>query len=269
MQHDDIIYGAPEQVALVRRAQALHRLLIDEPRATYQGRTVSWLADGPDEADRVIDLCRLQGYSSAQFTPRETSPAFLRAFEDAGLTPIEWEQYHGRKAALSASHAFLKDFTPPAGLRLQRVDGNTSDDHIHALCAMSLKSGVLQVPGSVMRGNDLRGATIYVETDAGEVVASGGGFMAYHRDSPRHDEAFWGMLATDKSWRGKRLACWVGAAVISALAEEFGARGFSSGVKADNASSQAMCNRLGITDSGMVYAGAVDPDLMGSTSPTR
>ena len=120
-----------------------------------------------------------------------------------------------------------------------------------------------------MRGHGPKGVMLYVETDDDQVVATGGGYMAYHPDSPRHDEAFWGMLATHADWRGQRLACWVGAQAIQTLSDQYGARGFSSGVKSDNPSSQAMCTRLGIKKSGYLYVGATDPILMGTTSITR
>lgn len=93
--------------------------------------------------------------------------------------------------------------------------------------------------------------------------------MAYHADSPRADEAFWEMLAAHKSWRGKRLAGWMGAQIIIDMAEKIDARGYSSGVKPDNASSQAMCSRLGVGPSDSVYAGAIDPAAFDEGLVTR
>lgn len=266
---DDIIYGSPQQVAVVRRANALYRLVGHDPRFTFQGRTVSCLGDSLDAADLVIDLCRLQGYSSAQFVPRDQAGFFLEAYKRAGLSPVEWEQYWGHDTALTASAAFMKEFQIPRGLTLREVTPDTPDDRIHAICRMSQTAGVLPAPGSALRGYGPRGIILYAETEAGDIASVGGGFMAYHPDSAWPNEAFWGMLATAQDWRGKRLACWVGAAAILALADRFGARGFSSGVKADNPSSQAMCSRLGVVRSNRVYAGASDPDLMGSGSVTR
>ncbi|WP_425044548.1 GNAT family N-acetyltransferase [Primorskyibacter sp. S87] len=268
-QNEDIIYGSDAQIALVRRALALRRFFRDDPQMTFQGRTISWLARGPEEAGIVIDLCRLQGYASAQFVARTDSRSFQNAYEQAGLIPIEWDQFHGRDSAQKASAEFLATYSPPEGLRLCSVTTNTPDDRIHALCQMSSENGVLQPPGSVMRGDGPPGIILYVETDSGDVVATGGGFMAYHPQSDRRDEAFWGMLATAPSWRGHRLARWVGAAAIRELTHRFGARGFSSGVKPDNLASQAMCTRLGVTRSDRVYAGAIDPELTGGGSPTR
>ena len=198
--NDDILYGTPEQCAVVRRAQALHRLVKQNPSYTFQGRTVSYVG-APKEtsaqiAAKVTDLCRLQGYASAQFTDRSQRDILAAAFTQAGLAPVTWEQYWGRKTAIDASRAFLGSFSPPTGLHLRVVTPSTTDHKIHALCQMSVNAGVLPPPGSVMRGHGPKGVMLYVETDDDQVVATGGGYMAYHPNNPRHDEAFWGMLAT-------------------------------------------------------------------------
>jgi hypothetical protein len=152
---------------------------------------------------------------------------------------------------------------------LKRTGPETPDAVIHAISRMSVASGVMPPPGAAMRGVGPKGVVAYVETPDGQVIASGGAFMAYHPDGPHADEAFWGMLATDESWRGQRLACWVGAQVVLDMAGRHGARGFSSGVKSDNPASEAMCKRLGVDFSNYVYAGAVDPGLMGDRPVTR
>ena len=152
---------------------------------------------------------------------------------------------------------------------LKSVTADTSNETILEICEMSLEAGVLPVPGSVMRGAGPKGVFSYAVSADGQIVAAGGACMAYHPDSTRADEAFWGMLATHEAWRGKRLACWVGAQVIQDMAEKFGARGFSSGVKPDNPSSQAMCSRLGVGRSEYVYVGAIDPAAFGDAPVTR
>ena len=266
---DDILYGSHEQKTVLRRAAALHGLLAHDPRFSYQGRTVSHAGDAPDAAETTINLIQLQGYSSVQFISPARSAQIADTFRSAGLSPVEWNQFWGRDAALKASQSFLDDFTPPAGVTLNAVSADTPDETIRAICAASVAAGVLPLPGSVMRGAGPRGVFLYAQTNVGDVVAVGGGYMAYHPDSAFHDEAFWGMLATADEWRGQRLACWVGAGAVLALAEQHGARGFSSGVKSNNPASQAMCARLGITASEYVYCGATDPTALGSSSITR
>ncbi len=265
----EINFGEPAQIAMVQRAYALWVLLKDDPIYSFQARTVSLAKMQTDSAERVIALTRLQGYASCHFVPRDQAADLLSAYDSAGLNSVQWDQYWGRESAISASRAFLETYQNTDGLSLKTVNPDTPDAVIRSIGEMSMRAGVLPPPASGMRGIGIRGVYQYVETADGTIVASGGGFMSYHPDGPRPDEAFWGMLATDEHWRGKRLACWVGAQIVTDLATIYGARGFSSGVKANNPSSQAMCSRLGINQSDFVYAGATDPVIMGNTSVTR
>jgi len=264
-----IIYGTPAQIVTVERAHALWALLRNDPRFCFQGRTVSVTGLQSDTADLVIALSRLEGYSSCHFCPRDRAPALAQAYVAAGLTPTTWDQYWGHQKAIAASQAFMSEFTPPEGAALKMVEPDTPDDVIRRICETSAGAGVMPIPGSVMRGAGPRGLMLYVEGTDGQVLATGGAYMAYHPDSARATEAFWGMLATDAAWRGRRLACWVGAQAILTMADRFGALGFSSGVKPDNPASQSMCSRLGVTRSDMVYAAASNPAIIGHAPVTR
>ncbi len=269
MSNTDIICGTEAQITAIRRAQSLYILLRDDPRYTFQGRTVSVVCDAPDTAELVINLARLQGYASAQFASRDFGRKLQERYQTAGLIPVEWEQFWGGGSALEASRAFLTSYQPPDLVTLHEVSRESSDETIRAICECSLASGVTPAPGSVMRGGGPSGVVLYATDRNEQVIATGGGFMAYHPDSAYASEAFWGALATSDSWRGNRLACWLGAQLVVHLNARFGATGFSSGVKADNPSSQAMCARLGITKSDYIYAGATNPEIMGSSPITR
>ncbi len=266
---NDIIYGTPVQISVVRRANSLWALLQNDPRFSFQGRVVSFAGEQPNSADMVIELARLQGYSSCHFVPKKRARALIRAFEAAGLQPAIWNQFWGREGAIAASRTFLSEYIKPDGLTLKTVGPNTPDSVIGEISEVSIASGVMPVPGTAMLGEQPRGMMLYVENHHRQVLAVGGAFMAYHPDSPYFDEAFWGMLATHKSWRDLRLASWIGAQTILDMADQFGARGFSSGVISDNPASHAMCSRLGVRPSQMVYAGASAPETIGEISIAR
>ncbi len=159
----DIIYGTPHQINVVKRSTALWALLRNDPRLSFQGRTVS-LADatlgGPDI---VIALARLEGYSSCHFVPYNEASSYTDAYEVAGLNPAIWNQFWGRETALTASKEFLSDYTHPNGLTLKTVTDSSTDDTIRAICETSVNAGVLPVPGSIMRGKDPKGIMLYVE----------------------------------------------------------------------------------------------------------
>lgn len=265
----DKFYGSPEQQSVVRRAYALWPLVRDDPRFCLPGRVVSITEEQQNTVELVTGIARLIGYSSCHFVPRGNIDRLVTGFEAAGMDTTIWNQYWGRETALTASREFLASYTPPDGLTMQRIDEETPEHIIDEIAATSIASGVLTAPTSTLRGQSLRSVMLYVIDERGRVVASGGGVMAYHPDSGRGDEAFWGMLATSDRWRGYRLAGWIGAQAIQDLAERFGARGFSSGVMENNASSQALCSRMGVNRGDYVYVSAVDQTALGGKAITR
>jgi hypothetical protein len=82
-------------------------------------------------------------------------------------------------------------------------------------------------------------------------------------------DAFWGMLATRQDRRGERIALLLGAKAIAHMWERHGARGFITGVRANNASSQALCIKLGVTSTNWIYAECMDKELFGAASLTK
>jgi len=77
------------------------------------------------------------------------------------------------------------------------------------------------------------------------------------------------MLATRKDRRGERIALLLGAQAIIHMWERHGARGFMTGVRADNPSSQALCNKLGVTASNWIYASCMDKEVFAGQSVTK
>jgi hypothetical protein len=93
--------------------------------------------------------------------------------------------------------------------------------------------------------------------------------MIHHPSSPRARDAFWGMLATRDDRRGERIALLLGAQAIIHMWERHGARGFMTGVRADNAPSQALCNKLGVRATDWIYASCTDKEMFGGASITK
>jgi RimJ/RimL family protein N-acetyltransferase len=77
------------------------------------------------------------------------------------------------------------------------------------------------------------------------------------------------MLATREDRRGQRIALLLGAQAIIHMWEHHGARGFMTGVRADNAPSQALCNKLGVGATDWIYAWCMDKELFGGSSVTK
>ena len=153
----DIIYGSPEQKGMLHRANALWSLLGNDPRFCFQARTVSVGGERDEAADLVAALARLQGYASCHFARRDHAEAYAERYQAAGLQSLVWNQLWGRDSALQAAAAFLAGYDVPTGLQLKRTGPETPDAVIHAICGMSMASGVVPPPGSSMRGAGPKG----------------------------------------------------------------------------------------------------------------
>lgn len=113
----------------------------------------------------------------------------------------------------------------------------------------------------MMRGQAQKGIC-FVATDQDQrPVATASSYMIHHPSSPRARDAFWGMLATREDRRGERIALLLGAQAIIHMWERHGARGFMTGVRADNSPSQALCNKLRVSATSWIYAGCVDKEM--------
>ena len=265
----DEFFGSAAQVSAMRKACALWSLIGNDPRLGSYGRVVSIAGEQDDTVGLIASIASLTGASGAHFIPASRHDALSEAVRRTGLTPARWEQYWGQAGALAASRAFLAGFATPRGLGLSAVSSSTPRPTLAALAALALRCGVLPPPGFVLRSQGPRGICLYAQTASGDVIAAGASFLCYHPESRFATEAWWGMLAVDEAWRGRRLAPWIGAQLIVEMWERFGARGFSSGVKADNPASQAMCDRLGVGRSDCTYLGATDAAIMGGQPITR
>jgi hypothetical protein len=51
--------------------------------------------------------------------------------------------------------------------------------------------------------------------------------------------------------------------------ERHGARGFMTGVRADNSLSRALCNKLGVSATDWIYASCIDKEMFGGSSITK
>ena len=100
-------------------------------------------------------------------------------------------------------------------------------------------------------------------------VATASSYLMHHPSSPRAKDAFWGMLATREDRRGERIALMLGAQSIVHMWERHGARGFMTGVRADNPSSQALCRKLGVGATEWIYASCIANETFSGSSITK
>lgn len=265
----DELFGSTAKIALMKRAANLWALLCNDPRYAYYGRLVALSDPSDDAADILSALAKLQGAAVCYFFPKSSVDGLYSELEGRGLTTDRHEHYWGGKAALHASRDALASHTLPSDITISTIDPDTPREFLTAVAELCLLCGVMPVPGPVMRGQVQRGLCLVAIDRSGCPVASASSYMIHHHSSQRANDAFWGMLATREDRRGEKIALVLGAHAIVHMWENHGARGFMTGVRSDNPSSQALCGRLGVGPTDWVYAECFDPALLDGSTITK
>jgi hypothetical protein len=262
---DDEFFGDPMRIALSRRSLNLWTLLRDNPRFAYYGRLVALTDPREDAGDILAALARVQGAAVGYFYPASGAATLFAELEARGFATDRHEHWLGGAEALTASRKALAEGALPADLPGSTVDGQTSTELVRAIAELSQSCDVMPVPGLAMRGRLRDGLCLVATEPGGRPVATASSYMMHHPASPRSAIAFWGMLATHTDRRGQKIGLRLGAQAIVHMWERHGARGFMTGVRADNASSQALCNKLGVHATEWIYAHCIDRSMFSGT----
>jgi len=269
MLTEEEFFGDPSKVALMKRGYHLWSLLGENPRFAYYGRLLALCDPGEDTADILIHLAGLQGAAVCYFYPKKDAEALFRELGDAGLCIDRHEHFWGGQAALAASREALLAYRLPNDLNIVTIDAKTPIEILADVARLCDGCGVMPVPGSVMRGGVIKGVCVVAIDKDGRAVATASSYMLHHPLSSRSKDAFWGMLATREDRRGEKISLLLGAQVILYMWERYGARGFMTGVRADNHPSKALCNKLGVIDSDWIFAQAINERVLGGSSITK
>lgn len=269
MSFDDEFFGSPDRVSLARRGASLFRLLQDDPRFAFYGRMVALSEPREDAADVLAALTRMQGASVSYFFPAVQADAFFAEMVGRGFAMDRHEHYRGGEAAYGLAQALLAAHAMPADLTVTVLDAHSPIDLVRATAELCEACEVMPVPGAVMRGLRRQGICLVATDGDGRPAATAASFVLHHPASPRATDVFWGMLATRQDRRGEKIALLLGAQAIVHMWERHGARGFMTGVRANNASSQALCHKLGVRATDWIYASCLDQTQFGGKSVTK
>lgn len=269
MVDNDEYFGSPDRIALARRSASLWLLLRENPRYAYYGRLVALSDPGKDAPQILFAMAKLQGAAVSYFYPAKAAKRLLAQLEESGMATDRHEHFWGGETALAASRQAQEDFALPADLSLSAIGPDTPRELVRDVAELCQSCDVMPVPGSIMRGQARHGICLVATDQDRRPVATASSYMIHHQSSPRAKDAFWGMLATREDRRGERIALLLGAQAIIHMWERHGARGFMTGVRADNLSSQALCNKLGVTASEWVYASCINKDAFAGSSITK
>jgi hypothetical protein len=266
---DDEFFGSPDRIALARRSANLWLLLRDNPRYAYYGRLVALSDPGQDAADILAAMAKLQGAAVSYFYPANAAKTLFAQLEEKGLATDRHEHFWGGETAVTASRKAQEDFALPADLSVCAIDADTPRQLVGEVAELCQSCDVMPVPGSIMRGQAQKGICLVATDQNRRPAATASSYMIHHPSSARSKDAFWGMLATREDRRGERIGLLLGAQAIIHMWERHEARGFMTGVRADNSSSQALCKKLGVSDTDWIYASCIDKEIFGGSSITK
>lgn len=269
MPFDDEFFGSPEKIALMKRSASLWSLLRESPRYAYYGRIVALSDPASDTTEILTSLAMLQGATVCYYFPKVEAAELFADLERRGFSTDRHEHYWGGESAFRASKNVLDKYRMPEDLSISILNAETPQTLVADTAKLCESCEVMPVPGAIMRGKVLRGINLVATDSSGRPVASASSFFIHHPNSLRATDVFWGALATREDRRGEKIALLLGAKAIVHMWENEGARGFITGVRADNLSSQALCNKLGVADSEWIYASCLNTELLGGSSVTK
>ena len=267
--NEEEYFGDAAKVALMRRSRALHELLKDDPRFSYYGRVVALTGPTADMLPAMMALARMQGAGVCYYFPNSDADGLFATLQAAGFTWDRHEHYRGGEDAFRASRQVAAEMRLPDDLTVQRLDEATPTGLVREVAALLQSCGVMPVPGAFLRGRAKPGITLVAIDGSGHPVASASSIFLHHADGAHPRDVFWGMLATREDRRGEKIALQLGAMAIEHMWVNEGARGFITGVRQDNRSSQALCGRLGVHDTDWIYAQCLDVAVLGGSSVTK
>jgi hypothetical protein len=214
-------------------------------------------------------IARLCGAAGAHFYPSAKTAALKAELVELGQSADHWELCTGGQRAYEMCKSIVAEVPLPDDLRLERLSADSPAGLVRATADLSMNCGVMPLPGRQMRGLSNPGLCLVAVDQGGAPVATGSSYRYTHPDSDYGHYAFWGALATRPDRRGERLAMILGANAIVTMWEEFGMRGFSTGVKADNPASLAVCAKQGVVPGDWSFVSCTDPDLFKGAPMTR
>ncbi|MEM6577827.1 MAG: GNAT family N-acetyltransferase [Pseudomonadota bacterium] len=266
---DDEYFGDPNRVEVTRRAAELWTLLKSTGKYRYYGRAIGLNGPSDDTATEMAALARIQGVGICYYFPKIQAEALFSDLGQAGLITDRHEQYRGGQSAYEFAKQVLRNRALPEDVQIKRVDASSCAEFLKDLVHLCESQGVTSVPGSIMRGISIPGVVYSAVDAAGKPVASASSHQMVGPDFAHGTDVFWGALATRPDRRGEGLALYLGALVIKTMWEDFGARGFITGVRRDNRSSHRLCEKLGVVDTEWMLAQGIDPDVLGTRRFTK
>lgn len=262
-------FGDPNRLLAIKRAADLWKLLKESDHYRYYGRAVGLNGPTEETAEKMAALARIQGVGICYYCPKERDQTLFSELAAQNFQTDRHEHYRGGNAAYSLANEMMKSRSLPADLKVVQLNRNSPKELVGAVAELCAAQGVTPVPGSIMRGVSLPGVVLAAIDSTGEPIASASSHQMLKPEFRRGTDVFWGALSTRPDRRGEGIALILGAMTIIHMWEVHGARGFITGVRHDNISSQKLCAKLGVNDTEWMMAQCINTEILGSARHTK
>lgn len=261
--------GNPVQQGMQSRAYNLWRSVRSDTRYAYEGRLVALDGTKPETIEELLFLVREQLAGVSWYVDPDDEIVLTEKLKGMGYLTDRWDHYVGTAEAVRASEKICREMSLPAGYEISEINADTPHSIIAEFATVGAEQGVMVPAAHVMRSHTRPSAIMYATGPDGKIAAIAGSVLGHHDQSPLATSAWWGMLCTHPAHRGKGLSKMLGAMTIRGMATRYGATSFYTGVRRDNAVSQAVCTRLGVHRSEYSVLMAMSPKLSDSGPLTR
>ncbi len=263
-------FGSPDQQAVLKRGHALYQLMKDRPEVSYYGRGVGVLRPDAAGLGTLDHLLAVQGVSNIGLVPNDGREALASDLEAKGYAITTYAYWEGAETAIVTARDILADYALPEDVTVTLIDTDTNPQDLADLAKVALGAGVLPIAGPVLRGRTRPGLGVVATDASGKPVSCAASAAFAHPDDPDvGSTAWWGMLATDESRKGQRLALILGAIALTAMHERHGFSRFFTGVVPGNAPSEAVCRKTGLSHGDYSILTIVDPTALAGGKLTK
>lgn len=259
MSRPDEYFGSTDQQALMSRSDALWRLMREDTRVSYYGRTVALTLYEPGMADLLTAMAGLLGSASFIYVHANHTDELTDHIAALGFKSDRFESLISGPETLTSSRAVLQANALPEDLKVIAIDEATDPGVLIDLDVLTQDCGVLLLKGAILRGAEKPSVCLAAFDAEGRAVAVAAAVAINHPDGPRGQDAWWGMLATREDRRGQRISLILGAMTMVEMNRRHGFENFMTGVRKGNTASERLCAKLGVMPSDYSVVVAIDP----------
>ena len=246
-------FGSETQRRLQMQAEANVDFIGRTPGVCQTGRTMG--CDDPDALgwDRIREIVRRDGICGFRLLSADKAEEVRIRFAGQAFRFDRWDVFVAKGAESRPAAEAILARGLPAGLRELARPVDPESDYMRNIQALMAGAGIVPFSGSLLAGALGPATTAVIGDETGNVVAAAHCYLPHNSYSPYRRYAWGGLVAVEKSQRGKGLGNYVNARMAVSAFDELEATHLYELVSADNQPSRRMVAACGL---------AFDPSLI-------